>query len=129
LTKTEIRTPEIRVDVETAFVPEQSDAESRRYVFAYTITIRHLGGAAARLLNRHWIITDGNGGQREVRGPGVVGEHPHLSSGEQYRYSSGSILETQIGSMQGSYEFIDDAGVTFEVPIPAFTLAVPNVLH
>ena len=125
----ENREPEIRVEVDCAFLPEQSDAESRRYVFAYTITISHLRGTPARLLNRHWIITDGNGGRREVRGPGVVGEHPHLSAGEQYRYTSGSVLDTQIGSMQGSYEFIADDGETFLVPIPAFTLAMPNVLH
>ncbi len=120
---------DIRVHVETAFVPEQSDAESRRYVFAYTITLSHHAGVPARLANRHWIITDGNGTQREVRGPGVVGEHPHLSLGEHFRYSSGAVLDTQIGSMQGSYEFVADDGESFLVPIPAFTLAMPNVLH
>ena len=121
--------PDIRVEVQPAFVPEQSDAETRRYVFSYSITIRHFGGVPARLQNRHWIITDGNGGQREVRGPGVVGQHPRLSPGEAFRYTSGAVLETQIGSMYGSYEFADDAGLRFLVDIPAFTLAVPNVLQ
>lgn len=121
--------PDIRVTVVTAFLPEQSDADSRRYAFAYTITISHHGGEPAQLLNRHWVITDGNGGRREVKGPGVVGEHPRLASGEQFRYSSGAVIETQIGSMQGSYEFVGDSGTSYDVPIPAFTLAMPNVLH
>ena len=119
----------IVVTVATAFLPQESDAAARRFVFGYTITIANASERGAKLLNRYWIITDGDGGEREVRGPGVVGEQPYLRPGEQFRYTSGAILTTQIGSMRGSYEFADDAGVAFTVPIPAFTLAVPNVLH
>ena len=119
----------IVVTVATAFVAEESDAAAQRFVFGYTITIANRSQRAAKLLNRHWIITDGDGGQQEVRGPGVVGEQPYLRPGEQFRYTSGAILTTQIGSMHGSYEFTDDDGVSFSVPIPVFTLAVPNALH
>lgn len=119
----------IVVTVVPAFMPDESDMAAKRYVFAYTITIANSSGRAAKLLNRHWIITDGDGGEREVRGPGVVGEQPYLRPGEQFRYTSGAILTTQIGSMHGSYEFSDDDGASFLVPIPMFTLAVPNVLH
>ena len=119
----------IVVTVATAFMPNESDSAAGRFVFGYTITIANASPRAAKLLNRHWIITDGDGGEREVRGPGVVGEQPYLLPGEQFRYTSGAILTTQIGSMHGSYEFVDDDGVAFTVPIPVFTLAVPNVLH
>ena len=119
----------IVVAVETKFITEQSDPAAKRFVFGYMITITNESPQSAKLLSRHWIITDGEGGEREVRGPGVVGEQPHLRPGEQFRYTSGAILTTEIGSMHGSYEFVDDDGVAFSVPIPVFTLAVPNALH
>ena len=119
----------IVVAVETKFIAEQSDPAAKRFVFGYMITITNESPQSAKLLSRHWIITDGDGGEREVRGPGVVGEQPHLRPGEQFRYTSGAILTTEIGSMHGSYEFVDDDGVAFSVPIPVFTLAVPNALH
>lgn len=119
----------IRVSVDTQYVSEQSDPPKERFVFAYTITIENASMRAAKLLNRYWVITDGNGAEREVRGPGVVGEQPHLQPGQRFRYTSGAVLTTQIGSMHGSYEFCDDDGASFDVPIPMFTLAVPNVLH
>ena len=119
----------IVVAVETKFITEQSDPAAKRFVFGYMIMITNESPQSAKLLSRHWIITDGDGGEREVRGPGVVGEQPHLRPGEQFRYTSGAILTTEIGSMHGSYEFVDDDGVAFSVPIPVFTLAVPNALH
>lgn len=120
---------DIRIHVDTAFVPEQSDPDTDRYVFAYTITIRNEGAAPAKLLTRHWIITDANGRESEVRGDGVVGEQPHLSPGEGFRYSSGAILETPVGSMRGSYQMVDDAGHCFDAAIAPFTLAVPGSLN
>ena len=117
------------VDVATFYVSEQSDPASNRFAFGYSITIRNIGTVAATLRSRHWIITNGNGERQDVRGPGVVGQQPHLAPGEQFEYTSGAMLATEIGSMYGSYEFEDAAGQRFCVPIPAFTLAVPNVLH
>ena len=119
----------IRIEVETAYLDEQSDPKEARYVFSYTITIRNEGVAAARLLTRHWVITDANGKVQEVRGNGVVGEQPHLKPGQGFRYSSGAVLETPVGSMQGSYEMITDEGQRFDAPIPVFRLAMPGILQ
>lgn len=120
---------EISINVATDYVDDQSDPDIGRYVFAYTITIANEGSMAARLLSRHWVITDGNGKVQEVDGDGVVGEQPHLNPGEEFRYSSGAVLETPVGSMQGRYRMQADNGTDFEAPIPAFTLAVPGLLH
>ena len=119
----------INIGVETVYLPDQSAPAANRYAFAYTITIRNEGGSAARLLNRHWIITDANGKVQEVRGEGVVGEQPYLRPGEGFRYTSGTLLETPVGSMEGDYEMVDDAGAHFLAPIPAFSLSVPRSLH
>ncbi len=119
----------IRIDVETSYLGEQSDPGEQRYVFAYTITIRNEGGLPATLLTRHWIITDANGGVKEVRGDGVVGEQPRLEPGQGFRYSSGAVLETPVGTMQGSYQMIDAQGQRFDAPIPLFRLAMPGILH
>lgn len=119
----------ITIDVATDYVDAQSDPTSDRYVFAYTITIANKGDVAARLLSRHWVITDGNGKVQEVSGDGVVGEQPYLNPGEQFRYSSGAVLETPVGAMQGRYRMQADNGIDFDAPIPAFTLAVPGLLN
>jgi ApaG protein len=119
----------ISVDVETVYVREQSDPSEDRYVFAYTVTIRNQGGAPARLLRRHWIITDGNGEQTEVRGEGVVGEQPHLQPGEGFRYTSGAILKTPVGTMRGSYQLVGDDGIEFDAPIAPFLLAKPGSVN
>lgn len=122
-------TQPIRVSVETSYLPEQSDPGSERYVFSYTITIHNTGEEAAKLLRRHWIITDANGKVQEVRGDGVVGEQPHLAPGQGFRYSSGAILETPVGTMEGSYQMITDQGRNFDAPIAPFRLAMPGILH
>jgi len=119
----------ISIDVETAYLEEQSEPREQRYVFAYTITIRNEGDVPAKLLTRHWIITDANGRVQEVRGDGVVGEQPYLKPGQGFRYSSGAVLETPVGTMQGSYQMIADDGARFDAPIPAFRLAMPGMLH
>lgn len=120
---------DIHVQVATNYVDEQSRPESGRYVFAYTITISNNGDVPVRLISRHWIITDANGKVQEVSGDGVVGEQPHLNPGEVFRYSSGAVLETPVGAMQGLYRMEADNGVKFDAPIAPFTLAVPGVLH
>jgi ApaG protein len=120
---------QISVAVDTRYLEDQSDPDEQRYVFAYTITIRNRGTVPAKLLGRHWVITDANGKVQEVRGEGVVGEQPHLMPGQGFRYTSGAVLETPVGSMQGSYQMLADDGVQFEAPIPAFTLAIPGKIH
>jgi ApaG protein len=119
----------ISVDVETTYLDDQSEPREQRYVFAYTITIRNEGEVPAKLLTRHWIITDANGRVQEVRGEGVVGEQPYLKPGQGFRYSSGAVLETPVGTMQGTYQMLADDGAQFDAPIAAFRLAMPGMLH
>lgn len=119
----------IRVDVVTSYLSDQSKPEEQHYAFSYTITIRNEGQVPARLLSRHWLITDANGKVKEVHGEGVVGEQPYLLPGQGFRYSSGALLETPVGAMQGSYQMLADDGSLFDVPIAPFTLARPGTLH
>jgi ApaG protein len=120
---------DIHIHVATSYMDDQSEPEDDRYVFAYTITISNKGEEPATLLSRHWIITDANGKVQEVSGDGVVGEQPHLNPGERFRYSSGAVLETPVGAMQGLYRMQTDRGQSFDAPIQPFTLAVPGLLH
>ena len=120
---------DIHIHVATSYVDEQSEPEADRYVFAYTITISNEGHVPATLLSRHWVITDANGKVQEVSGDGVVGEQPHLNPGERFKYSSGAVLETPVGAMQGLYRMETDSGAYFDAPIAPFTLAVPGLLH
>ncbi|MEJ2141097.1 MAG: Co2+/Mg2+ efflux protein ApaG [Gammaproteobacteria bacterium] len=118
-----------QVEVQTTYIPEQSDPDQNRFVFAYTITISNEGQVPAKLLARHWIITNADGKVEEVEGEGVVGEQPYLNPGEQFQYTSGTVLETPVGSMHGTYQMVADDGVEFEAEIPVFTLSVPHILH
>ncbi|MCI0507562.1 MAG: Co2+/Mg2+ efflux protein ApaG [Gammaproteobacteria bacterium] len=119
----------IAVDVETSYLEEQSAPDMNRYVFAYTITIRNEGSLSAKLLTRHWIINDANGNTQEVHGEGVVGEQPYLKPGQSFQYTSGTVIETPVGSMEGSYQMLSEDGTPFDADIPAFTLSLPNKLH
>ncbi|MEN8175905.1 MAG: Co2+/Mg2+ efflux protein ApaG [Pseudomonadota bacterium] len=119
----------IAIGVEAAYLPDQSHPQEGRYAFAYTITILNEGTITARLVNRHWVITDANGKVQEVRGQGVVGEQPNLRPGEHFRYTSGTLLDTPVGSMEGEYEMEDERGERFLAAIPAFSLSVPRALH
>jgi ApaG protein len=119
----------ITVDVETDYIEGESSPDEDRYVFSYTITIRNEGNAAAKLLTRHWVITDANGHVQEVKGEGVVGEQPHLNPGEGFKYTSGTILETPVGIMQGSYQMVTDEGESFDATIDPFRLSIPRILH
>lgn len=119
----------ISIDVETSYLAEQSEPKEQRYRFAYTITIRNEGQIPAKLLSRHWLITDANGKVQEVRGEGVVGEQPHLHPGQGFRYSSGTVIETPVGAMEGAYSMKADNGHEFDAPIAPFRLAVPGVLQ
>ena len=120
---------DVRVNVKTTYIPEQSDPEIDRYVFAYTVTIHNEGSISAKLLTRHWIINDANGNVQEVHGEGVVGEQPYLKPGESYQYTSGTVIETPVGSMEGSYQMLAEDGTPFDAKIPAFTLSLPHKLH
>ena len=119
----------IDIDVAARFLADQSAPEDGRYVFAYTIHIHNRGQLPARLIDRHWIITDGNGKTEEVRGEGVVGEQPWLRPGDDFEYTSGAVLETEHGTMRGSYGMLADDGTRFDAPIAPFALSMPRTLH
>ncbi|MEM9102408.1 MAG: Co2+/Mg2+ efflux protein ApaG [Pseudomonadota bacterium] len=117
------------IDVQTEYIQDQSEPEESRFVFAYTISIENAGTKSAMLLNRHWIITDANGETVEVKGQGVVGQQPLIEPGQRFEYTSGAVLTTPIGSMSGSYEMQGEDGQSFKADIPAFSLALPSMLH
>jgi len=119
----------IRVDVETRYIEDQSNPEQNFYVFAYTITIQNKGQQSAQLLTRRWVITDSNQKVQEVRGDGVVGEQPLLKPGEQFVYTSGTMLETAVGTMKGSYQMLADDGSQFDATVDEFVLSTPRILH
>jgi ApaG protein len=120
---------QITVTAETQYVPDQSDEDKSRFVFAYTITLRNTGNVPAQLISRHWIISDGRDQVQEVRGLGVVGEQPLIKPGDTYRYTSGTAIATPVGTMRGSYQMVAEDGTAFDAPIPEFTLSMPRVLH
>ncbi|MEN0106696.1 MAG: Co2+/Mg2+ efflux protein ApaG [Pseudomonas sp.] len=120
---------QIDVSVVTRYLPEQSQPEQNRFAFAYTVTIRNNGELPAKLLSRYWLITDGDARVQEVRGPGVIGQQPTIEPGGSHTYSSGTLMATRVGTMQGSYQMLADDGKRFDAIIAPFRLAVPGALH
>ena len=120
---------EIKVTTSVQYLPEQSDPDARRYVFAYTIDIRNTGTVATQLISRHWLITDADSEVQEVRGLGVVGYQPLLQPGQNFEYTSGCALATPVGTMKGSYQMVAEDGTTFDAPVDEFVMSIPRVLH
>lgn len=120
---------QVDVSVTTRFLAEQSQPEHDRFAFAYSITVRNNGSLPARLLSRHWIITDGDGHVEEVRGEGVVGQQPLIDAGKSHSYSSGTVMTSKVGTMQGTYQMLAEDGKRFDAVIKPFRLAVPGALH
>jgi len=122
-------TARVSVHVQSQYVASQSSPDDDRYVFAYTITIRNLGRSSVQLLGRYWLITNGNGRETKVQGEGVVGEQPFIAPGNEFQYTSGAVIETPMGTMQGHYVMVDEQGDTFHVEIPVFRLAIQTHIH
>lgn len=122
-------TARVSVHVQSQYVASQSSPDDDRYVFAYTITIRNLGRSSVQLLGRYWLITNGNGRETEVQGEGVVGEQPLIAPANEFQYTSGAVIETPMGTMQGHYVMVDEQGDTFHVEIPVFRLAIQTHIH
>jgi len=120
---------DIQIKVATQYIEAESNPDANRYIFAYTITIENKGDIAAKLLSRHWIITDANNRVQEVKGKGVVGEQPYLRPGQSFQYTSGTMIETPVGSMQGSFQMIADDDHHFDAIIEPFSLALPRMLN
>jgi ApaG protein len=125
----EATTRGIRVEVRSAYLPDRSAPEERRFLFAYFVRISNTGSSRAQLVSRTWIITDADGQEERVTGPGVVGEQPVLDPGDAFEYSSFCPLPTPVGSMHGTYQMVTTSGETFEAAIAPFTLAAPNALN
>jgi ApaG protein len=124
-----INAPRVNVQVQSIYVESQSLPEEDRYVFAYTVTIRNLGRFKVQLLGRYWLITNSNGQQTEVQGEGVIGEKPIIQPSNEFHYTSGAVLETPLGTMEGHYEMVDHLGQPFRTSIPVFRLAIPTLIH
>ncbi|MGP4123620.1 MAG: Co2+/Mg2+ efflux protein ApaG [Sodalis sp. (in: enterobacteria)] len=124
-----INPPRVCIQVQSMYIETQSQPEKNRYVFAYTITLRNLGRQRVQLMRRYWLITNANGQDIEVQGEGVVGEKPQILPGDEFQYTSGAVLETPIGTMQGHYDMINDQGQGFQVAIPVFRLAIPSLIN
>lgn len=124
-----LNSPRVCVQVQSIYVESQSIPEEERFVFAYTVTIRNLGRFNVQLLGRYWLITNSNGRQTEVQGEGVIGEQPLILPGNEFHYTSGAILETPIGTMEGHYEMVAHDGESFRVPVPVFRLAIPTLIN
>ncbi|MDR6949030.1 ApaG protein [Pseudomonas sp. 2957] len=120
---------QVDVSVVTRYLPDQSQPEHDRFAFAYTITVQNNGKVAAKLLSRHWVITDGDGHVEHVRGEGVVGQQPSIDVGKSHVYTSGTVMTTKVGTMQGTYQMLADDGKHFDAIIEPFRLAVPGALH
>lgn len=120
---------QVDVSVVTRYLTEQSQPEHDRFAFAYTITVQNNGQLPAKLLSRHWVITDGDGHVEEVRGEGVVGQQPLIAAGESHTYTSGTVMTSKVGTMQGTYQMLADDGKRFDAIIKPFRLAVPGALH
>ncbi len=118
----------VTIRVETQYMEAQSEPDNNKFVFAYTVTIENQGNTSVQLLHRHWLITDADGKKTEVKGPGVVGEQPVIDPNNSYQYTSGTVLETPVGIMQGSYTLKDGEQLS-DVDIPTFRLSIPNILH
>ena len=120
---------DVKVTAQSFFLPDQSDEENDQYVFAYTIRIENTGQVPAQVISRHWIITDADNQVQEVRGMGVVGEQPILKPGQHFEYTSGSSINTIVGTMRGTYQMVAEDGTRFDAVVPEFSLSVPRVLH
>ncbi|MCS3433035.1 Co2+/Mg2+ efflux protein ApaG [Klebsiella sp. BIGb0407] len=124
-----LNSPRVCVQVQSVYIEAQSSPEQERFVFSYTVTIRNLGRTAVQLLGRYWLITNGNGRETQVQGEGVVGVQPLIEPGNEYQYTSGAIIETPLGTMEGHYQMVDAEGNDFNVAIPVFRLAIPSFVH
>ena len=118
----------ILVSVKANYMADQT-LPRERYVYSYTITIANLGEQAAQLLSRHWLIRDAKNNLQEVQGVGVIGEQPHIEPGESFTYTSGVVLETETGIMEGTYQMRAENGDVFDAEIPAFALVPPHAMH
>ncbi|WP_165462021.1 Co2+/Mg2+ efflux protein ApaG [Atlantibacter sp.] len=124
-----LNSPRVCVQVQSVYIESQSSPDEERFVFAYTVTIRNLGRTPVQLLGRYWRITNGNGRETEVQGEGVIGEQPLIAPGSEFQYTSGAVIETPLGTMEGNYHMVDEQGNAFSVAIPVFRLCVPTLIH
>ncbi len=119
----------IKVDVSTRHLPDHPANTDEKYAFAYQIVITNDSDMPVQLISRYWLITDGSGKKSEVQGEGVIGKQPKIAPGENFEYTSGAVIDTPVGTMEGYYQMQTEDGDMFKVPIDVFTLAVPNIIN
>ncbi len=119
----------IKITVNTSYLHQESDPDNNKFYFLYTVSISNQGSEGAKLLSRHWVIEDANGKIQNVKGEGVVGDQPYINPGDEYQYTSGTLLETSFGTMKGSYQMVSDSDSFFDAEIPEFVLSIPRVIH
>ena len=119
----------IEINVETTYLSSESNPDENKYYFLYTVLIKNNSLKKTKLLSRHWVIRDDNGKIQDVKGEGVIGEQPDINPGEEFQYTSGTMIETSLGTMKGSYQMIDDEDNYFDAIIPEFVLTVPRAIH
>ena len=125
----EAQPSDVKVEVHSDYLADHSSPDTRRWVFAYQVSITNEGEESVQLISRHWVITNGQGHTEEVRGPGVVGRQPKLGPGESFTYTSFCPLDTPVGTMHGTYQMVSDSGERFDAIVAPFTLATPHAFN
>eukprot|EP00808_Paulinella_micropora_P002208 g63955.t1 len=94
------------------------------YLFVYDIMVTNqLEHDQIKLLRRRWLIHDLFQETLLVEGEGVLGKKPVIGPGDSMEYSSWCQIKSPLGTMVGSYQFLNMAsGKLFDVPIPPFAL-------
>ncbi len=122
-------TTAVSVSVVSQYIAQQSVEAEHQFVFSYTITITNNSAETVQLLSRYWLITDANGDANTVTGEGVIGQQPYIKANESFTYTSGCLLKSPLGNMQGHYQMQTNSAKLIQVDIPIFRLAKPNILN
>ncbi|MCH2226484.1 MAG: Co2+/Mg2+ efflux protein ApaG [Candidatus Caenarcaniphilales bacterium] len=114
---------DIEVKASSCYLDDYSSPDQDNFLFCYKIEITNKSDKTVQLQSRYWLIIDSRSEHSEVSGPGVVGKKPWISPGETYSYLSFSNLNTNFGTMEGRYNFVDEEENIFDVEIPRFFLS------
>ena len=120
----------IKISVETNFEGTFYKNYKVHFAFGYTVTIENQSKDSVQLNSRHWEILDALNNTEFVDGEGVIGKKPVLKPGESHTYTSGCLLTSPFGAMQGHYNMINLNNTTkFKVIIFVFKLSAQFALN